>query len=439
MEVKNSRINNFLNIRKKKIDIEQEARAAITDDNEARVQIVYGSNSGAFSTMFQSGLSNTTYGKTVTTNVIRKIAEEIAMHNMRLVTNKDNTFEHFGYVEDNPIDRSLRRKVNERMTSNDMLYNIAIQLGFYGNCIIVPFDDVKKYEFRIINLENEYVVFYKDAQTNKLMLKITSTDKNADITIEYKTVIHLTLEADNLLYNTLKMEGKDNNILTPILDSQVSGYIEELQNNSKFKGVITMQNQQGMGKKADTVKIAEELTSATSRNKDTDFIILSKGYEFKEISNKGLDSSFYDFDSIKNQIYETMGINENIMNGKYSPQEYESFYSSTINPLINKISKGFENQLLTEQEFYDKYFKFMLIRQDATRSIIGLSTDLYNVIGSGLMTSNEFRLSKNIPPIFGGDTINTTRNFIAIGNDSEKSKVEKIDKVKNNDGGNKNE
>lgn len=74
---------------------------------------------------------------------------------------------------------------------------------------------------------------------------------------------------------------------------------------------------------------------------------------------------------IDEKILRTYGVSLAILNGDYTKEQYEAFYSQAIEPLVIKLTQGFTKKMFTSRErafgnevnFYTEELTFMTITQ----------------------------------------------------------------------------
>jgi len=105
---------------------------------------------------------------------------------------------------------------------------------------------------------------------------------------------------------------------------------------------------------------------------------------------------------LRDAVFRYFGVNENIVMGQYTEDEYEAFYESVLEPLAIQLSLEFTSKLFTERE---RGFGNEIIFESNRLQYASMKTklNLKEMVDRGAMTPNEWREALNLAPIEGGD------------------------------------
>lgn len=124
--------------------------------------------------------------------------------------------------------------------------------------------------------------------------------------------------------------------------------------------------------------------------------------EFKEINLKPTTATAEEAKAYRDRIYRYFGVNEAIIESKYTEAQYDAFYESRIEPFLVALSLEFTRKLFTEREIaFGAEFWYESNRLQFVSAKTKLA--MASLVGKGLMTPNEYRVLFNLPPFEGGD------------------------------------
>ncbi len=106
--------------------------------------------------------------------------------------------------------------------------------------------------------------------------------------------------------------------------------------------------------------------------------------------------------SINDRIYSLFGISKNIVQGKYTEDEWNSFYEINIEPIALDMQNEFTRKLFSIKK---RSFGNKIIFEASNLSCASISTKLnfLQMVDRGSMTPNEWRTIFNLSPVEGGD------------------------------------
>jgi hypothetical protein len=200
----------------------------------------------------------------------------------------------------------------------------------------------------------------------------------------------------------------------------------------QIKGIIKMN---GMLSEADKKKQRELFDIALNDSIGTKGssiipIDLKSEYIPLTVDPKLIDKETLEF--IQSKILDYFGVSAPIFANKYSEEDFNSFYESTIEPLAIQLSEAFSLGLLTENEltrgeeiiFYSERLQYASWNTKVSA--------IEKLMSLGIMTLNESRALLGLEPIEGGNKRLQSLNFV----DADKANKYQVGEDKNNESNN---
>ena len=171
-------------------------------------------------------------------------------------------------------------------------------------------------------------------------------------------------------------------------------------NSGKIKGIASITGQAG----SETWKQkARELTQNLRDATQGGIITTDSTVTFQAIDSQPEAADTAQLDYIRDNIYNYFGISKNIVNGKYSETEWQSFYENTIEPIAISLSQEFTRKIFSQAQINDGYaihFSGNRLMYSEMKTKINLIRELRPL---GLLTTNQCLELLNLPPIEDGD------------------------------------
>lgn len=236
---------------------------------------------------------------------------------------------------------------NPLMTTSDFLEKISWNLLLNSNSFIYPIWEggnlVALYPLQPLGVE-----FLQDAGGN-LFIKFRFADSKNDVTIPYESVIHIRYKYSVSEFMGGNVSGQpDNKALLETLklnDSLLKGLAKALNMQTSVKGLIKMKT---MANKDDQVARIKEFEDKL-KNSEMAIGITDIANEFVPINIpvQLLDATTLEF--IDKKILRWFGVSIPIINGDFTPQQYEAFYQKTLEPIIKAMSEAFTKGLFSKR------------------------------------------------------------------------------------------
>ena len=297
----------------------------------------------------------------------------------------------------------LTKQPNEIQNAYKFYYQVIADLELYNNSLVYIQRDADLRVTGLYPLEYSEIKLYE--YQDKIWIKFRF-GRGRERFIPYDSCIHLTrfIGKDGLFGGSSEPLIKVLNI-KHVLDE---GIVNAIKTTQSIKGIL--KSTKAMLKPEDVKKMRDQFVS--------DFI----DYHRNKSGIGGLDATT-DFTPVKiepqtatdNQIkmfdekvLKYFGLNENIIQSKYSEDEWNAFYESVLEPIGLQMSLEFTNKLFTPTE---KNFGNEIIFESNRLQYASNKTKIELVrYASNIMTINEQREVFNLAPIEGGDVFMIDQN-----------------------------
>lgn len=246
---------------------------------------------------------------------------------------------------ENPANPKLKRmlqfKPNELQTTSQFLYKLATVLMVNNNAIIYPIltNDAQVVGYKVLDHHNFEVVYWK----NKLFFKYTEDNTIKYIEFEKVGVVNRHMNLGSVF-------GDDNRALHSTMQ------LIHMQNQAIIEGIKAGGSVRFAAKLTETLKdktVSEArqrfIEENLSMNNGGLILYDQKFQDFKQLDSKPIWIDDKQSKLIKENVYDYFGVSENILQNKYSEDEYNAFYEGLIEPLAIQLG-----QVMTVMTFTDK-------------------------------------------------------------------------------------
>ena len=185
------------------------------------------------------------------------------------------------------------------------------------------------------------------------------------------------------------------------------GIINAIKTTSSIKGVL--KSTKALLKPEDVKKMRDQFVEDfMNRNNKTGIGGLDATTEFIPVKIEPATASDGQIKEIDNKVLSYFGLNENILQSKYTEDEWNAFYESVLEPIGLQMSLEFTNKIFTptEKEFGNEIiFESNRLQYASNKTKIDLIRYADNIL-----TINEQREVFNLAPIEGGDKFMIDQN-----------------------------
>ena len=309
----------------------------------------------------------------------------------------------------------LAKQPNEVQNAYKFYYQIITDLELYNNSLVYIQRDENLKVTGLYPLEFSEIKLYEYKDEIWVKFKF---GRNKERFVPYNRCIHLTrfVGKDGILGGSSKPIIKVLDI-KHVLDE---GIVNAIKTTQSIKGIL--KSTKAMLKPEDVKKMRDQFVN--------DFI----DYHRNKSGIGGLDATT-DFTPVKiepqtategqikmfdEKVLKYFGINENIIESKYSEDEWNAFYESVLEPIGLQMSLEFSNKIFTPTE---KNFGNEILFESNRLQYASNKTKIELVrYASNIMTINELREIFNLAPEEGGDVFMIDQNHTIneeVGGDEE--------------------
>lgn len=187
------------------------------------------------------------------------------------------------------------------------------------------------------------------------------------------------------------------------------GIVNAIKTTQSIKGIV--KSTKSMLKPEDVKKMRDQFVKDFIDNADESGIGgLDATTDFTPVKIEPKTADDSQIKSIDNKILSYYGLNENIIQSKYSEDEWDAFYESVLEPISLQMSLEFTNKIFTPTE---KFFGNEIVFESNRLQYVSNNTKI-NLLryANNIMTINELREVFNLSPRTDGDKIMQDLNHI---------------------------
>ena len=338
------------------------------------------------------------------------------MHPRHIRNNKDGMENIKGNLY-----RILAKQPNELQNAYQFYYQVISNLELYNDSFIYIQRDLDNN--RVTGL---YPLDFKEGKLyeyNGALFVKFKFGRSKERFVPYDSCIHLTrfVGEDGLFGGTVTPIVK---ILSMkhIMDE---GMINAIKTTQNIRGIV--KSTKAMLKPEDVKKMRDQFVDDFIKNSNKSGIGgLDATTEFTPVKIEPTTANDSQIKIIDSKLLSYFGVNENIIQSKYSEDEWNAFYESVLEPIGLQMSLEFSNKIFTPTE---KYFGNEIIFESNALQYASNSTKIQLLrFGTNIMTQNELREVFNLAPREGGDVILIDQNHEVMED------IENIEEEGNNEG-----
>jgi len=364
-------------------------------------------NTNTFYTPFGSNISKSDVVKIC----IDRVASQCAKLKPRYIkTENDKTVSE----KSGKLSFLLKHKPNEIMTPYDFIYKAVTLLMLNDNVFIYPkFNKSTGQLVGLYPLKPITVEMIVD-QGEHYYIKFLFENGDSYI-LPYENIIHLRKHyGQNDIFGGSGSSGDHEAILKTISinESLLQGIDNAIKSSMQIKGIVKMN---GMLSEVDKKKQRELFDAALSdsiHSKSSSIIPIDLKSEYipLNVDPKLIDKDTLEF--LQSKILDYFGVSVPIFTNKYTEDEYNSFYESTIEPLAIQLSEAFSIGLLTNNQLERGEEIVFFSERLQYASWNTKVTAIEKLMSLGIMSLNESRSLLGLEPIEGGNKRLQSLNFV---------------------------
>ena len=363
--------------------------------------------------------------------VYSTISNEFAKIDLLHVIDKEDEYKR---VKDN-LNYILSERPNMYQTSFDFKYTMMYQLLKYGNALAFIHRDNKG---RAIGIDPINVWDYSfgggyQIEEDLILFKLKHNKTQQIELIDYRNLIHLRLNPNNIFYGDLFSGIEFTKVITDLIDASLGSAIKELQDNGTVRGIITI------GKSASGFANGTMANDEAKKDKQAEIInrikatkggilVLDAGEEWQSLSSPFETTSSEDIDKYISMLLQFNGINKKVVDGTATEEEMEVFYAKTIVPRVEQFVAELNYKIFNKTSITQGH-KIEYFRNPFEYVSVGKAVDIAYKASMDTTTNERRRMIYKLPPIENGDILMVNRNFEPLSMALEEGELITINKT----------
>lgn len=353
------------------------------------------------------------YASDIVQGCIRCIATSVGKLQPKHIRTKDG----IQTIVNSSINRLLRHKPNEYMTTTDFLEKIVYLREMHKNVFIYP---TYKPVINDGNISREYTGFYPLNPSNtdfvedasgKIFVKFTFLN-GYNVTIPYNDLIHWRKDftANDIMGGDINGRPDNKSLLTLLNadNTAVQSIDKTVKSSFGVKGIVKLNTFLDEDKQRAELKVFEDkmLNSGSgilTMDMKSDFIPVN-------INPQAVEPETMRF--ITERILNNYGVPLSVFNGDFTEEQYQAFYEKTLEGIIISLGRCFTKTLFTDNElsfgneiiFFNQGLNFTST-ENKIKAVDILSS-------RGTLTDNQILAIFGYPPFDGGDVRKQSLNYI---------------------------
>lgn len=317
-------------------------------------------------------------------------------------------------VNPEPYIRFLLEEPNPYMTGQMLQEKLATQLELNNNAFAYIERNDDGYPMAIYPISAGATEAVQNG-SGELFLKFTLINGKT-VTFRYTDIIHLRKDFNN---NEIFGDSPTQALLPlmEIVNTTDQGIVKAIKNSNVVKWLlkftqslrpedIKRQTKQFVD---DYLNIESESVGAAATDAKADAI---------QVEPKDYVPNAVQMEKTVQRIYSFFNTNDKIVQGKYTEDEWISYYEANIEPVVVQLSGEYTRKLFTRRE---RGFgnKIMFEASNLTFASMKTKLDLIKYVDRGIMSPNEVREILHYAPREGGDTYILRKDTGQLGKGSE--------------------
>ncbi|SHF16522.1 phage portal protein [Caloramator proteoclasticus] len=324
---------------------------------------------------------------------IRPKAQAIGKLNAKHIRDYNGEFK----VNPEPYLRLLLEEPNPFMTMQMLLEKLTIQLALNHNAFAYIKRDALGYAQEIYPLPATSVEAI-EGKEGDLYLRFTFANGKRT-TIPYIDIIHLRRDFNESdLFGDPPQATLKN--LMEVVNTTDQGIVKAIKNSMiikwllKFKNVLRPEDRD--------MEVERFVESFLSIDKGKGVAASDPRYDVEQIKYESYVPNAAQMKETTQRIYSFFNTNENIIQSKFTEDEWNAYYEAEIEPLSKQLSGEFTRKIFSKKE---RGFGNKIIFEANSLQYASTSTklNLVQMVDRGALTPNEWREVMNLGPIEGGD------------------------------------
>jgi HK97 family phage portal protein len=293
------------------------------------------------------------------------------------------------------IERLLQMRPNPRMSAYDFLYKLISTTLLDNNAFAYP--HWERGQLAAVWPINCVASEFLEDEAGNIYVKFYFSDERASV-LPYEDVIHIRRHfyGNDLLGDT----NQPINSTLSAIHTTNEGLAQAVKTSAHLRGLLKFS---GMLKQEDMEAQRQKFVDQYMTVQNHGGIAATDAKaEYQELKNSPLMVNAGQMKELRDAVFRYFGVNESIVMGKYSEDDWNAFYESTIEPLAVQLSMEFTAKLFSDRERghgNEIVFEANRLQYASVQTKLAL----VQLVDRGGMTPNEWREVFNLGPIEGGD------------------------------------
>lgn len=301
-------------------------------------------------------------------------------------------------VNPEPYMRILLEDPNPYCSGQMFREKMATQLALNNNAFALIYRDENGYPMQMYPINAVQAQAIR-SETADLLLKFW-LPRGQTLTVPYADVIHLRDDYnDNDLFGSAKADALKP--LMEIINASDQSIVNAVKNSSVVRWILKFKAT--LKKEDRDIQVKEFVDSYLSANAEGGVVAQDPRYDVEEVkAGQQYVPSTPQQEKAIQRLYSFFGVNDKIVQAKYTEDEWLAFYEAEVEPLAQQMSEEYTRKLFSRRE---RGFGNRISFGGTDLSFASMQTklSLMQMVDRGAMTANEWRRVMNLPPIEGGD------------------------------------
>lgn len=219
------------------------------------------------------------------------------------------------------------------------------------------------------------------------------------MTVPYTDIIHLRKDFnENDFFGDKSTQALKN--LMEIINTTDQGVVNAVKNSAiikwilKFKSVLKPEDKE--------IQVAEFVKNYLSIANEGGAAASDPRYDLEQVKDNNFIPTATQMDKAVQRLYSYFGVNDAIVQNKYTEDQWNAFYESEIEPIVIQLSHAFTKAFFTPQK---RSTGNRIVFESSNLAYAAMATklNLMQMVDRGAMTPNEWRAVMNMGPVEGGD------------------------------------
>ncbi|OVE67951.1 phage portal protein [Clostridium diolis] len=347
------------------------------------------------------------YKSDLVRSAIRPKAQAIGKLNPKHILDFNGNFK----INPQPYIRFILEEPNPYMTMQMMLEKVTTQLMLNHNAFIYIKRDELGYATELYPIPATSVELIEGKEGDLFLRYTFMTGKR--MTVPYSDIIHLRRDFNESdFFGDTPQETLKN--LMEVVNTTDQGMVKAIKNSMVIKWIMKFKST--LRPEDRDIEVSKFVDTFLSINKGKGVAATDPRYDLEQIKNESYVPNAAQMDRAVLRIYSFFNTNENIIQSKYTEDEWNAYYEAEIEPLSKQLSGEFTRRIFSKKE---RGFGNYIIFEANSLQYASMATklNLVQMVDRSAMTPNEWRDVMNLGPIEGGDKPLRRLDTTTVGDD----------------------